>query len=184
MARTSRTAAAAVTGAVAVAVGLGIAGFASAAPTTSPSPTPSASSTTTPGTTEDRPGRWGGRGQHGALNGIAAQLAQKLNLDVAEVRTALREYRKANRPATKADRRARRTPDDAALAKALAEKLSVEEAKVSAALAEIRAARQAERAKVVADRLAEAVAAGTLTQAEADAVQKAADAGIVRVGRR
>ena len=58
---------------------------------------------------------------------------------------------------------------DAALAKALADKLGIDEAKVTAALTEIRTARQAERAAALKERLDEAVADGTLTQAEADA---------------
>lgn len=182
MTRTTRTAAAALTGTVALGVGLGIAGLASAAPTTTPSPSasPSASSPATPGERPDR----GGRGQHGDRDGLAQSLAEKLGVDVAKVRTALQDYRQANRPTTKPDPGSTpAAPDDAALAKALAGALDVDEAKVSAALAEIRSARQAERAQAVADRLAEAVRAGTLTQTEADAVQKAADAGLVHVGR-
>jgi hypothetical protein len=180
MTRTTRTAAAAVTGAVALGVGLGIAGLASAAPTTSPSPSasPSASSPATPGERSDR----GGHGPRGDRDGLAQSLAEELGVDVADVRTALQDYRQANRP-TRPDPGTPRTEDDAALAKALAESLDVDEAKVTAALAELRSARQAERAQAVADRLAEAVTAGTLTQAEADAVQKAAEAGIVHVGR-
>ena len=184
MARTSRTAAAVATGAVALGLGLGAAGLASAAPTTSPSPsaTPSAGSTATPGTNGPADGR-GGR-FHGDRDALAQQLADKLGADVAEVRTALQEYREANRPTTPPDAGTRPEVDDTALAKALAEKLGVDEAKVATALTEVRAAHQAERAQAVADRLAEAVKAGTLTQAEADAVKKAADAGIVHVGGR
>jgi hypothetical protein len=183
MTRTTRTAAAAVTGAVALGVGLGIAGLASAAPTTTPSPSPSASSPADPSTSPgDRGSR--GHGPHGDQDGMAQELADKLGVDVAKVRTALQDYRQANRPTTRPDPGTKpAAPDDAALAKALAEKLGVDEAKVTTALAEIRTARQAERAQAVKDRLTEAVGAGTLTQAEADAVQKAADAGIVHVGR-
>jgi len=68
------------------------------------------------------------------------------------------------------------------LAKALAEKLGVDEAKVAAALAEIRAARQADRAAALKDKLDAAVKAGTLTQAEADAVQKAVEKGVIDAG--
>jgi len=187
MARTSRTAIAAVTGTAALGLGLGIAGFASAAPSTSPSPTasPSASSAATPGAAPaDRPGHFGGRGDHGDRDGLAQGLADKLGVDVAKVRTALQEYRDANRPTTPPVPGTKPARDDAALAKALATKLGVDEAKVTTALAEIRSARDAEREKAVTDKLAEAVKAGTLTQAEADAVKKAADAGIVHVGGR
>ena len=187
MARTSRTAAVTATGALALGVGLGIVGLASAAPTTSPSPTasPSASSSAAPGTAPDGRGdHRGGPGRFGDRDGLAQDLADKLGVDVAKVRTALQEYREANRPTTPPDPATKPQPDDAALAKALAPKLGVDEAKVTTALAEIRSAHDAERAQAVADRLAEAVQAGTLTQAEADAVQKAADAGIVHVGGR
>jgi hypothetical protein len=101
------------------------------------------------------------------------------------VGSALREHRKAHRAATRpAPGTGRLVRDDAALAKALAEDLDVAEADVAKAVAEIRSERKAVRDQRIADRLAEAVTAGTLTQAEADAVKKAADAGIVRVGRR
>ena len=73
---------------------------------------------------------------------------------------------------------------DAALAKALAEKLNLDEAKVAQALAEIRAARQAERAAALKERLDAAVADGTLTQAEADAVTKAVEQGVISGGGR
>lgn len=182
MTRTTRTTAAVATGAVALGVGLGIAGFASAAPTTSPSPSasPSASSSAVPGD----PRGWGGRGDHGDRDGLAQSLADKLGVDVAKVRTALRDYRQANRPTTRpAPGTARRAEDDAKLATALAKALGVDEAKVTTALQEVRAARRAERDQAVTDKLDAAVKAGTLTQAEADAVKKAADAGIVRVRR-
>jgi len=42
--------------------------------------------------------------------------------------------------------------------------------------------RDAARDQVVDDRLAEAVQAGTLTQAEADAVKKAAEKGVIGFG--
>jgi chorismate mutase len=188
MARTSRTAIAAVTGTVALGVGLGIAGLASAAPTTSPSPTADASASSSPAAPSTAPdGRRdhrGGPGRFGDRDGLAQELATKLGVDVAKVRTALQEYRDANRPTTPPDPATKPERDEAALAKALASKLGVDEAKVTSALADIRSARDAERAKAVTDRLAEAVKAGTLTQAEADAVKKAADAGIVHVGPR
>ena len=190
MNRTARTLAATATGALALGVGLGVAGLASADPTTSPSPSPSASASASPstpsgGTGDHRGGRGGVRGGGVREDGLAGQIADKLGVDEALVRTTLQDYREANRPATRpAPGTADKTEDDAALAKALAQALDVDQAKVTAALAEIRTARQAERDQAVEDRLATAVTDGTLTQAEADAVKKAADAGIVRVGRR
>ena len=185
MGRVKRTAA--VIGIVALGVGLGVAGLATAAPTASPSPSatssPSAGSTEGPGGRHDRAERQGGR------EGLARALAEKLDLDRKTVVSALREYRQANRPTTKPEPGTQRPArDDTAVAKALAEKLDVPEADVAKAITEIRAerkaAREAARDQRIEDRLAEAVTAGTLTQAEADAVKKAADAGIVRVGRR
>ena len=52
------------------------------------------------------------------------------------------------------------------------------------ALAEIRAARQAEQAAALKERLDAAVADGKLTQAEADAVTKAVEQGVINVGGR
>ena len=78
------------------------------------------------------------------------------------------------------DREAR----EAELAKALAEKLGVEQAQVQTALDEIQAERQAERAEALQDRLDQAVTDGTLTQAEADAVTKAVEAGVIGGGGR
>ena len=185
MGQVKRTAAA-VTGAVALVVALGVAGLAAATPTTSPNPSdtagPSAASTEPPGK------RHGGPDKHGGLNGRAGALAEKLDLDRAAVAAALREYRKANKRAADSTRPAR----DTALAEALAAKLGVSESEVTKAVAEVRAERKAVRGaprgaareQRVADRLAAAVKAGTLTQAEADAVKKAVDAGIVRVGGR
>ena len=94
---------------------------------------------------------------------------------------ALRAIREENRPTTKPAPEDRPTAEerDAQLAKALAEKLGLDEAKVAQALAEIRTARQAERAAALKERLDAAVADGTLTQAEADAVTKAVEKGVI-----
>lgn len=172
-------------GVVAVGAGLGVAGLASAAPTPTPGATPSASSTADPG--QQGWDRHGG-GRHGRDGGaLVSELATKLGVDEAKVRTALQEVRAENRAS--ADPSAGSTPsprdktDTAAFAKALAEKLGVDEAKVQTALDEIRADRQSDRAAELKTRLDAAVQAGTLTQAEADAVQKAYDAGVIG-GRR
>ncbi|GAA1433621.1 hypothetical protein GCM10009616_26020 [Microlunatus lacustris] len=181
-----RTTVAAATGVLALGAGLGVAGLASAAPT--PSPTPSASSTPSAGPS-DAPGqRWGGGpgGGHGFRDGgrLAAALAEKLDLEESAVSDGLREYRQANRPASRPDPGTRPAgPDDTALAQSLAEALDQPEADVAKALAEIRSERDTARGQAVEAKLAEAVEAGTLTPAEADAVRKAADAGIVHVGR-
>jgi DNA-binding MarR family transcriptional regulator len=182
--------ASAAAGALALGVGVGLAGFASADPTTTPSPNPSASAPADPG--PGGPGRDGHRGGPGrgvADTDLAKQLAEKLGVTEAKVTTALKEIREANRPAKpstapSADPSAKPTrPDpaerEAAMAKALAEKLGVDEAKVTKALDEIKAARQADRAAELKTRLDAAVKAGTLTQAEADAVTKAVEKGVI-----
>jgi hypothetical protein len=182
MKRTARALAATVTGGLALGIGLGLAGLASAEPATPTSPIPSPSASA-PATSGDK-GR-GGFDRGDGVGRIASRLAEKLDVDKARVQSALREHRKAHRATTRpAPGTGRLVRDDAALAKALAEKLNVAESDVTQALAEIRAERQTARDQRIEDRLAEAVTAGTLTQAEADAVKKAVDAGIVRVGRR
>ena len=85
----------------------------------------------------------------------------------------------AVQPGSAADREARRTARQDAFAEALADELGVDKEKVKAALEKVRTA---EHEKLKADRLAalktrldEAVKAGKLTQAEADAIYKAAE---------
>ena len=116
---------------------------------------------------------------------LADQLATKLGVPKDKVATALLEIREANAPTTRPD--PNQPPDlaerDTALAKALAAKLNIDEAKVKAALDEIRAERQATEAAALKERLDAAVKAGTLTQAEADAVQKAVTKGVIHAGR-
>lgn len=67
---------------------------------------------------------------------------------------------------------------------AVAKELNLDEAKVTAAVDEARAARTAEREASQKEKLDAAVTDGKLTQAEADAVQKALDAGIVELRGR
>lgn len=182
--------ASAAAGALALGIGVGIAGFASADPTTTPSPNPSASASADPG--RGGPGQGGHRGGPGrgvADADLAKQLAEKLGVTEAKVTTALQELREANRPAKpstapSADPSAKPTPPDpekreAALAKAIAEKLGVDEATVTKAFDEIRAARQADRAGEAKTKLDAAVKDGILTQAEADAVTKAIEKGVI-----
>jgi hypothetical protein len=73
---------------------------------------------------------------------------------------------------------------EAALAKSLAESLGIDEAKVTAALEELRNEAQSERAAALKTRLDKAVADGKLTQAEADAVTKAVEQGVIGGGGR
>jgi len=156
--------------------------MASAAETPTPTPSASASADTT--APADGFGKRGGhKGDRGQL---AADLASKLGVEEAKVTEALQAFRDANKPTTppaegtKPDRSAM----DAAMAKSLAEKLGVEESKVAAALEEIRAAAQAGRAAALKTRLDTAVSDGTLTQAEADAVTKAVEKGVIGGGGR
>ena len=69
-------------------------------------------------------------------------------------------------------------------ASALAAKLGIDEAKVTAALQEIRSEEQSEHAAELKTRLDKAVADGKLTQAEADAVTKAVQNGVIGGGGR
>ena len=177
-----KTALAVATGVLALGAGVGIAGIASADPTPTPSPSASASGTPTLGT-----GDPGGRHGHGFRDGeLASELASKLGVSEDKVKEALRAFWEANRPTARPDDQTT-PPDpaerDAALAKALAAKLGIDEAKVTTALQEIRTARQAERAAALKERLDAAVADGTLTQAEADAVTKAVEKGGINPGR-
>jgi DNA-binding transcriptional regulator YdaS (Cro superfamily) len=194
MNRTRRTTAVAVaTGALALGVGIGAATIASADPTPTPSTSPSVTPSQpdangTPAKAGGGPGHRGGRGLMQAEN--AKALADKLGVSEAKVTDALKAFREANRPAKpKQDRTdPGNRPDpavrDAAMAKSLASALGVSEAKVKTAIEEVRSAARAERATALKTRLDAAVKAGTLTQAEADAVTKAVDQGVIRVGPR
>ena len=174
-----KTAVAVAAGVMALGAGVGIAGIASADPT--PTPSPSASGTPTPGT-----GRADGGGRHGhglRDSAFAAELASKLGVTEAKVTEALQAIRDENRATAPQDKEQLDPAErDAALAKALAEKLGIEEAKVTTALTEIRTARQAEHAAALKEKLDAAVADGTLTQAEADAVTKAIEKGVINPG--
>ncbi|EWT00448.1 hypothetical protein N865_15470 [Intrasporangium oryzae NRRL B-24470] len=184
-------------GAAAV-IGLGVAGIARAADATSTTPTPTTQSQSSgDGGTSTAPGEgrgWGPGGRHGmggmGLGADLTQLATNLGVDEAKLRDALKTVRdqlkaehQAGRgtpgtPPTAADRAAMQTE----LATKLAAALGVDEAKVQTALTELRAAHEAERQKAFDDRLAKAVTDGKLTQAEADAVKKAAQEGVIGMG--
>ncbi|MFD5277299.1 hypothetical protein ACFWIX_07015 [Pseudarthrobacter sp. NPDC058362] len=171
--------------ALALGAGLGLAGMASA---TTPAPSPSAGASAESGTAapEGGMGMHGGRGMHGGgMHGAeqASALAGKLGVDKADVTEALQAFHEANRPfSPPAEGRPDRATREANLAKSLAEALGIEEAKVTAALGELRNEAQAERAAALKDRLDQAVTDGKLTQAEADAVAKAVEAGVIGGG--
>jgi len=115
-------------------------------------------------------------------------LASKLGVEEAKVTEALKAFREANKPAAGTDKPAEGTRPDPAtrqaeLAKSLATALGVDEVKVTAALAELRTAEQAERSAALKTRLDQAVTDGKLTQAEADAVTKAVENGVIGGGR-
>ena len=97
---------------------------------------------------------------------------------------AIQAFREANKPTTAPAEGTKpdRTAQDAAMAKSLAAALGVDESKVTAALTEIRAAEQTKRAAALKTRLDTAVKDGTLTQAEADAVTKAVEKGVIGGG--
>lgn len=172
-----RTAAVVAAGALSLGAGIGVAGLASADPSASPSASPS----TSPSTSTDRP-------HHGLDRGgiIAKELAEKLGVTEAKVTEALTallaERDPANKPAP--GERPDPTARQAGLAKGLADKLGLPETKVQAALEELRSERQAERKQAFQTRLDDAVKAGTLTQAEADAVLKAAEKGVIEMRGR
>lgn len=176
--------------AVALGAGFGVTGMA-AATTATPTPTPTSSS---PSATPIPDGhKLGGRHghHHGDRGAQVSALAAKLGVDEAKVADALRAFRDANRPAApwadsqKPDRRNpdRQKPDraamEAALAASLAKSLGIDEAKVKTALEELRMEAQKSRAAALKPRLDQAVSDGTLTQAEADAVTKAVEQGVI-----
>lgn len=200
MNRTKKVALSLGAAAVALCAGLGATGMASA--TTAP-PAPNSSSPSanaapdgqTPGSGQDK-GQGKGQGKgHGLGHGLghgrghgqglrgaqASALAAKLGVDEAKVADALKNFRQENRPS--GPRSGGQKPDlaakDAALAASLAKSLGIDEAKVKAALEELRAEARKSRAADLKPRLDQAVADGTLTRAEADAVMKAVEQGVI-----
>ena len=177
--------ASAAVGLTAFGAAVGVASLASADPTATPSPSATSTPSGTPSTGTPDPGQRGGPERGPRSEQLAEQLAGKLGVSEEQVATALAEVWEENRPFTERDPSQRPDPAerDADLAKALASKLGIDEAQVKAAIDEIRAERQAERAAALKEDLDAAVQAGTLTQAEADAVQKAVEKGVIHAGR-
>ena len=89
-------------------------------------------------------------------------------------------------PGGKADSEAKRAQQQADLAAKLAKELGVDQAKVQAALDKISSEQQAQakadRLAALKQRLDQAVKDGKLTQAEADAIYKAAENGVLPDG--
>lgn len=169
--------------AMAATTGIGMTQLAQAE-TPTPTPTTGTSASSTPGgDTAPTERRMASRGHPGNGFDVTA-LANKLGLPedaVSEALTTVRDQSGVNRPtfgAPQAEKDAAKEARHAELVTALAAELNIDEATVSSALTEL----QSERASVKsADQKAildQAVNDGILTRAEADAVQKAADAGI------
>lgn len=195
--RNAKVAGAAALGAAAV-IGLAVTQVARAddAPTTTPTPTST--------TTQAAPGQGtmggGPGGRHGGGMGPGmglgrgmgpgadlSALATKLGVDQTKLETALKavrdELRASRTPGQGTGPGSASKPDPSTmqdeLATKLASKLGIDAAKVKAALADLRAAHEADEQKAFDDRLAQAVKDGKLTQAESDAVTKAAKAGVI-----
>jgi predicted flavoprotein YhiN len=161
---------------VALISGLGL-GIAQAAQADSDVPSTSDSTTAA----SEAPGQG-----HRGMGIDAAALATKLGLSESALADALAAVHDSEEPAdrpsadaTEAERTAARDARDAALATALATELNIDETTVANALTELQEERLATRAADSKATLDQAVTDGTLTQSEADTVQKAIDAGIV-----
>jgi hypothetical protein len=135
------------------------------------------------------PGLRGGPGHRGfglGLGGDRAALAKELGVSEDKLKTALQNVRDDLRPDKGVRPKAGTRPDPRVLqekfATALAKELGISSAKVTAALDSLKAEHEAERAKEFEARLDQAVKDGKLTQTEADAVLKAAKAGIIGTG--
>lgn len=176
-------------GAIIVGSGLGVAGMASAE---TPSPTP------TPSQAWQRGGGYGQMGgaanpNAGLRNGAgygavenAEYLAGKLGVSQDAVSAAMAKYHTTTTTQT----RGRDLTDEqqatqhATLAAFLAKELNVSEATVLAALNGQQEVRQADRTAQIKTNMDEAVKSGRLTQAQADAILAAHEAGVGMGGMR
>src|SRR5690349_16234981 len=182
-------------GAAAAVIGLGVTQVARADDASTTTPTPTATSTQgdpNRGTTDSGNGGkgWGPGGRHGGGMGMGmgrgadlSALATKLGVDQTKLQDALKAVRDELKASRKAGQGTATKPDPTTmqdeLATKLASKLGIDAAKVKAAFADLRAAHEADEQKSFDDRLAQAVKDGKLTQSEADAVKKAAQAGVI-----
>ncbi len=165
------------------ALGLGIGATTLAAADTTPAPVPSVTETETmpqnekakSGHETEKSDRHSGRHRFGhhpwrGKEG-ASDLAKKLGVSSEKLLEASRELRDA----VKAGER----PDRDTFIKIFSEQLGVDEQKLIDALEELRTEHRADRMTGLKKRVEAAVADGTLTQAEGDAVVKAAEKGVI-----
>ena len=195
-----KTAGVAAVAAAAAVIGLGVTQVARADDASTTTPTPTATSTQgdpNRGTTDSGNGNngnngkgWGPGGRHGGGMGMGmgrgadlSALATKLGVDETKLRDALKAVRDELKASRKAGQGTATKPDPTTmqdeLATKLGSRLGIDAAKVKAAFADLRSAHEADEQKAFDDRLAQAVKDGKLTQAEADAVKKAAKAGVI-----
>ena len=175
---------------IAVTAGVMI-GFTGANAADIPTVAPTATPTPKANGTDPNAGQPGFRGRgHGGfglgIGGDQAALAKKLGVSEDKLKAALQKVRDDLRPDKAIRPKAGTRPDPSVLqgkfAAALAKELGISTAKVTAALDSLKAEHQAERAKEFGARLDQAVKDGKLTRAEADAVLKAAKAGVIGMG--
>lgn len=153
------------------------------------------SPTASPSTNSDRrqmpPEDRGSKHDDRTEDRLAAQLAERLGLDQTKVKQAIQAAHQATRPAQNGqpqstppntpDETDRATREDAFLTE-LANQLGIDKETLSQAVAEIRESADAGRKSEFQTRLDDAVSAGTLTREEANAVLKAAEAGVIDYG--
>lgn len=180
--------------AAAAAIGVGAVGVARAddGATATPSPTSTAAPGHFRGMGMGHLGE-GGMGHGARLDELASALASRLGVDETKVKNALTAARadlkgtfKAQRQKGERPTEADRTAAQEAFATAVAKQLGIDAAKVKSALADVeqqfRTQRLAEHEADLKARLDQAVTDGKLTRAEADAVLKAAKAGVIGFG--
>ncbi len=120
---------------------------------------------------------------------VSGDLATKLGVDETDLRDAAKKVmqeqfpdaddREAFKGMTPDQRAAELEKRQAAFTKALAKELGIDEAKLTKALDELKTDDATQAADRLKTRLDEAVKDGTLTQAEADAVTKAVEKGVI-----